>query len=173
MNKLIILFLAILPTASQAINEDPMKIRKCFHESVIDESMTEEFHEKVMKIKNPDATQYAYQAASFALLAKKTWNPIAKLSLISRYGKMIDQAIEKAPESIEIRFLRLSIDYYTPAILGRKDNISKDKSQILALLAPIGKFKLDSSFNRFILYFLEHEAICNTEELAFVASRLN
>ncbi|MGB3466971.1 MAG: hypothetical protein WBA74_16950 [Cyclobacteriaceae bacterium] len=152
---------------------DPTRLRKCFHASVIDESLVDDFHEKVMKIRNPTALQLAYQGASYALLAKKTWNPIEKISLINRYAKLIDKAIEKSPKNIEIRFLRLSIDYYTPVLLGRKSNVSDDKSLILLLLSSIPKFDVDSSFNKFILYFLKHEAIYSADELALVASKLN
>lgn len=148
-------------------------LRKCFHESILDESKVEVFHKKVMSISMPSAIQTAYQAASFALLAKKVWNPIEKISFINRYGKLIDKAIQADPNNIEIRFLRLSIDYQTPMIIGRKGNVCFDKSLILKLLEPIGKFNVDSSFNRFILYFLKHEHIYSSKELAIVTAKLN
>ena len=124
-------------------------LRKCFHESVLDESKVDDFHKKAMNISAPSALQTAYQAVSFALLAKKVWNPVEKISFINRYGKLIDKAIKSDPDNIEIRFLRLSIDYHTPMIMGRKNNVCSDKSLILTLLEPIGKFNIDSSFNRF------------------------
>jgi len=157
-----------------AFAEDGLSdLRKCFHESVLDESKIELFHKKVMAISMPSAIQTAYQAASFALKAKKVWNPIDKISFINKYGKLIDQAIKLAPDNIEIRFLRLSIDYHTPMILGRKENVSGDKSLILTLLEPIAKFNVDTSFNRFILYFLKHEDIYSEDELRVVAAKLN
>ncbi len=166
-----IVFLLLLNNTYASSNIDG--IRRCFHESVIDEAKIDAFHKKVMEISMPNALQTAYQAASFALLAKKVWNPIEKVSFINRYGKLIDKAIKAAPNNIEIRFLRLSIDYHTPMIIGRKENVCSDKSLILTLLEPITKFNVDSSFNKFILYFLEHENIYTKNELALVIAKLN
>ncbi|MEL7145015.1 MAG: hypothetical protein AAFO69_01500, partial [Bacteroidota bacterium] len=141
--------------------------------SVLDEEKVDQFHKKVMAITSPTAVQQAYQAASFALLAKKTWNPIEKISSMNRYGKLMDKAIANAPDNIEIRFLRLSIDHNTPMVMGRHRNVVIDKAQILLLLKPIIKFELDSHFNRFILYFLRTEQIYSREELEVVSAKLN
>ena len=172
MNKYLLLacFLFLLSAPAEA---KPNSLRKCFHESVLDESKVEMFHQKVMNITSPTATEQAYQAASFALLARKTWNPLEKIGYINRYGKLIDRAIREAPNDIEIRFLRLSIDHNTPSIIGRQKNIKNDKDQILFLLRPIVKFDLDSHFNKFILYFLRTENIYSKAELDEVVSKLN
>lgn len=165
---ILLVFIYQYSQASEGID----RLRKCFHASVLDESKIEDFHSKVMNISMPTSIETAYQAASFALMAKKTWNPIDKIAFINRYGKLIDHAISNDPCNIEIRFLRLSIDYQTPVIIGRKDNVCSDKKLILTLLKPIHKFEIDASFNRFILYFLEHEKIYSEKELALVAAKL-
>ena len=169
-----LIFICLLLLTTPAVAEDLLKgLRKCFHESVIDESKVDMFHEKVMAIEMPGAAEIAYQAASFALLAKKAWNPIEKIGHINRYAKLIAQAISAAPENIEIRFLRLSIDHNTPMVMGRHRNVRDDKTQILHLLKPIAKFEVDSHFNRFILYFLRTENIYSQEELEVVKAKLN
>ncbi|MEL6557681.1 MAG: hypothetical protein AAFQ94_05815 [Bacteroidota bacterium] len=173
MKKLAILLVLIFISQFSKGSEGVDGLRKCFHESVLDESKIEDFHSKVMNISMPTSIEVAYQAASYALMAKITWNPIDKITFINRYGKLIDQAISKDPDNIEIRFLRLSIDHQTPVIIGRKDNVCSDKSLILALLEPIHKFEIDASFNRFILYFLKHEKIYSDKELALVEAKLN
>jgi len=173
MKKSFFLITLILLFQNAFADDDINGLRKCFHESVLDESKIDAFHKKVMSISMPNAVQTAYQAASFALLAKKVWNPIEKITFINRYGNLIDKAINSDPDNIEIRFLRLSIDYHTPMIIGRKNNVCSDKSLILTLLEPIVKFNVDSSFNRFILYFLAHENIYSEKEMAIVTSKLN
>ncbi len=171
--RLGLLFIMVVASSQLAIADDAIELRKQFHECLIDQSKTERFHKRVMSIENPSATEVAYQAASKALMAKRTWNPIEKISYINKYGRLIDQAIKMEPNSIEIRFLRLSIDFYTPMILGRKDNVKKDKYYILEMLKEITKVNFDASFNRFILYFLKDKKIYSESELALVVSKLN
>lgn len=168
-----VFLLSFLLLAYPAMSSDGSDgLRKCFHESVLDESKIDMFHQKVMAIDMPSAIEKAYQAASFALLAKKVWNPIEKIEYLNRYSKLIDRAIAAAPNNIEIRFLRLSIDHNTPMIAGRRHHVDDDKKQILKLLAPLVKFELDTYFNRFIIYFLKSEKIYSESELQFVIARL-
>jgi len=172
MKYVLIIILLTISIQTSAV-ENLSWLRKQFHQCLLDESKVIEFHKMVMALQNPSATETAYQAASKALMAKRIWNPIEKVSYINSYGRLIDKAIKLNPKSIEIRFLRLSIDFYTPMILGRKDNVTTDKNYILEMLKTISKVKFDASFNRFILYFLKDKNIYSEEELSLITSKLN
>lgn len=76
---------------------------------------------------NPStATHLAYLGAFQTIWAKHSYNPITKLNSFNKGIKNIDNAVKLSPDTIEIRFLRLSIQKKAPSFLGYKNNIDAD-----------------------------------------------
>ncbi len=73
----------------------------------------------------------AYQAAGKALEARETWLPWEKLACFKESMQLFAQAIAQNPIQIEVRFLRYTIQYNTPSLLGMSTDMAEDKKIIL------------------------------------------
>ncbi len=93
----------------------------------------EKFYEMTKKAaENGEAIYEGYHGAALALQASFGWNPFSKMSYFNRGKKLIDKAIQKEPDNIELRMIRLSIQSNTPKILGYNKNIEEDRDFISA-----------------------------------------
>lgn len=83
--------------------------------------------------KNPpkDAILWAYKGASEALYAKNSYNPLYKWHYVAEADKSFAKATILDKENIEIRFLRFSIEYNLPRLLGYSTHLEQDKNVIL------------------------------------------
>ncbi len=84
----------------------------------------------------------AYLGAFQTIWAKHVLNPFRKLSTFRLGKKSIEKAVQQSPESVEIRFVRLSIQQNCPAFLGYRQHIEEDKTFIQKQLNTIRSVSL-------------------------------
>ena len=118
------------------------------------------------KMKKLSPLALAYQACLETLKAKQLWNPLDKLALAKQSQETFAKAIYENPESLEIRFLRYSIQLSLPSYLNLSKDLATDKSKIIKLIQDkearnIGKENLQRIIN-----FMLQNGQCNTEEKA-------
>ena len=124
------------------------------------------------EIKRPGSTIQAYAAVSEAMLAQVLWNPFSKLSQVIKYDKLMEEIVENDADNIEVRFLRLAIEYNLPSFLGMSDHISEDIDTIKSGV-KVSKLDVDSYYKRYIFYFLQQTNLCSNEELAMMEDSFN
>lgn len=73
----------------------------------------------------------SFMAVGNFFMAKHAFNPVKKLSYFKKGRKMLDEAISKEPDNLEMRFLRLVSQEKTPKILDYNDKISEDKNFVI------------------------------------------
>ena len=125
--KILILFitLSLFASSGSAIDKGTYyKTLSSNNESEIDKAL------KVLAQEDETAINKAYRGALISKKADFASFPADKLKLFKRGVTMIEDAIEKAPENIEFRFLRLVIQENSPGFVGYKDNIEEDKNLI-------------------------------------------
>ncbi len=159
----ITIFFLLLATfiAAQPLND----VRSKFHSAVLNPDDTESFYNFMGKIENPSTTVQAYQAVSEALLAQVVWNPFKKLSQVMKYEKLMSALIEKDPKNVEIRFLRLAIEYNLPSFLGMSKHLEEDVDQIVMNLSSVSQIQINPMFGKYIFYFLKETDLCTQDEL--------
>jgi hypothetical protein len=85
---------------------------------------------------NKETEQYpvllGYKGAIQAIRAKHSFFPHVKLSRFMEGASIIDRAIVKDSESLEIRFLRFTIQANSPALLNYKSNLNEDMQLLTA-----------------------------------------
>jgi hypothetical protein len=69
----------------------------------------------------------AYYATALALRARASIAPTTKLSLANQAEALLNAAATSQPQNLEIRFLRYSFEYGTPAFVNMKKNMQADK----------------------------------------------
>jgi len=155
--------LVTLTSFAQTIDE----VRQEFHKAVLDPQQSKGFHSYMKNVEKRDPTLQGYEAVSEAMLAQVLWNPFSKLSQVIKYGKQMDAIIDQNPDNIEVRFLRLAIEYNLPPFLGMSAHIEEDIETIKAGI-KVSKLDVDSFYKRYIFYFLKQTNLCSTEELVMM-----
>lgn len=140
-------------------------VRSQFHAAVLDSDNTKKFYDYMAKIENPSVTVEAYQAVSEALLAQVIWNPFKKLSQVMKYDELMSAAIVKDPKNVEIRFLRLAIEYNLPSFLGISTHLEEDIDHIVGNLSNVSQMQVNPVFGKYIFYFLKETSLCSQDEL--------
>lgn len=149
---------------AQSISE----IRSEFHAVVLNPDDSRDFHNFLKDIDNPSSTVKAYQAVSEALLAQVVWNPFSKLKQVVKYDKQMAAAVEEDPQNIEIRFLRLAIEYNLPSFLGMSTHLEEDVEILVNDLSGVSQMRVNPMFGQYIFHFLEETNLCTTKQLALM-----
>ncbi len=160
-----ILSIALALTVSA---QDLSEIRSEFHAVVLNPDDSRSFYDFLKDVENPSSTIKAYQAVSEALLAQVVWNPFSKLKQVMKYDKQMEAAIEEDPANIEIRFLRLAIEYNLPSFLGMSTHLEEDVDKIVSGLSSVSKMQVNPMFGKYIFYFLNETNLCTSEQLALM-----
>ena len=159
------IFLVLLGFLSEAKTSTIEGARKAFHKAVMDESESRSFYEYMQSFENSTPTVTAYRAVSEAMLARVLWNPIAKINQVVKYQRQMEKAVAADPDDIEIRFLRLAIEYNLPSFLGMSEHVQEDVDVILINLSSTASLELDPSYGRYIFYFLEQTDLCSSDQI--------
>lgn len=73
----------------------------------------------------------AFYAVGNFFMAKHASNPLSKYSYFNKGKKMLEDAIKKEPNNIEIRLMRLISQEKTPSFLGYNKYIESDRNFII------------------------------------------
>ncbi|MEO9482485.1 MAG: hypothetical protein ABJG47_03530 [Ekhidna sp.] len=165
--KALITFLLVILTFSSSA-QDLSEIRAEFHAVVLNPEESESFYDYLKEIETPTSTVKAYQAVSEALLAQVVWNPFNKLKQVIKYDKQMAAAVEEDPQNVEIRFLRLAIEYNLPSFLGMSDHLQEDVDKIVSDLSRVSQVQVNPMFGKYIFHFLKETNLCSTEQLALM-----
>lgn len=158
----LIIIIPSLITHAQSLEE----VRIAFHQAVLNPEKSSDFYALMHHVESNESTMLAYQAVSEALLAQEYWSPFKKLTQIRKYNDQIQDVVANDPDNIEIRFLRLAIEYNLPAIIGMSVHMKEDMERIIQNLPAIADMGVDTQFAHFILYFLNETGLCTSHQLA-------
>ena len=99
---------------------------------------------------NNNALLAGYKACGTMMMARYVFNPVRKFSFFSKGKKLLEKAIEKDKENIELRFLRFTVQTNAPSFLGYRHATNRDK---LFLIKSIPSLK-DKDLKQMIISFL-------------------
>ncbi len=88
-------------------------------------------YQKFQSIEDPTAQMLAYKGALEAIMTKTTWNVFKKLSYLRSSEASFQEAIRLAPNNVEIRFMRMAVQYEIPEYLGYSDDMEDDRKFIV------------------------------------------
>ena len=112
-----------------------------------------------------DPVERGYEAAYHMFMAKHTGNPFKKMGYFRNGRKMLEKEIAAHPNNIELRYIRLCIQYYIPSYLGYKDDIEEDKEFLVQNL-----YKLEDEETKQLIYiYLEGAKMYSEKELTLLA----
>ncbi len=160
------LMLLMVTTSNFAESHSIDEIRDKFQKAIDNSSMTDKLSMELNKIQKPEPLVLAYIASLEALKAKHSWSPMSKLQYMESHKKMMNEAVRKLPNSMEIRYLRYNIQRSVPSYLGYSQNLAEDKKFIIE--AFINK-KFDSKNKKLIRevydYMVQSNSLTPEEKL--------
>jgi len=103
---------------------------------------------------------FGYRGSATMMMAQHVSNPFNKLSYFHKGKGMLENAINADQENMELRFLRFAAQTNTPAMLGYRGDIEKDKKVIMDGLSNSN----DLSLKKLIIGYLMNSEFLDTEE---------
>jgi hypothetical protein len=134
MKKGILFFLLMALFSISKANVNLELARKEFKNAVYNDKLTNQLCQVLISSKQQDALTQAYIAYFTALKAKHVSNPYAKIEYVRNFDRAIKKAVELAPDNLEIRFLRFSVQDNLPSYLGFSKELEVDKKIIVQQL---------------------------------------
>lgn len=145
---MIILFLAILLTHTS--NSDVFDIRKQYAKAANDKQAAKNLLATLEKKSNTDHTLLGYQGAVMMLMAKYHLNPVSKLNSFQSGKHLLEKSILQSPDNIELRYLRLTIQYHAPVFLDYNKSIQQDKAFIMNMISEVNDKDLANRIAQFL-----------------------
>lgn len=166
-----IVFFTVLPVFSQT--KSPIQlIREDLFYSEFDLTKCFEFDKSIDAIKDKSPLIQAYKAASTALLAKYSWNPVTKFNYLNDSKKLLDKAVIDDAQNLEIRFLRLYIQKSLPDYLGMSKNVSEDKKIIIDNLDKLEEMNLGKDIMDYIVNYISSPKVSSNEEIKVIKAKM-
>jgi hypothetical protein len=129
---------------------DLPKIRTAYQEAANDESKAKILLEKVDAHSGKSATLLGYKGAVTMMMAKFQLNPLSKLDFFNKGKTILEQAIAKDDDNIELIFIRFSVQSNAPTFLDYNRQLPKDKQFLLVNLADVKDKDLKNRITQFL-----------------------
>lgn len=127
--------------------------------------ITDSLYQLVLKIENKNPLTLGYLGTLEALKAKHAWNPYQKYKLVKKGINTLNTAVKEAPHDLEIRFMRYTIEYYTPSFLGLNTHLNTDKEKMISILQSQKFNKNELELTKAIAKFLIDTKTCTPEQI--------
>ena len=146
--KISIFILSLFVTV---INFDIDEIRALYKQTDGSKEHTIVLFNKLQSVSEKDGNVLmAYKGASIAMKGRFEKGAKQKSTIFKKGITLVESALAKDSENIEIRFIRLSIQQNSPKILKYKKNIDEDKDFILSNYRAIKSYALKNYIREYI-----------------------
>jgi hypothetical protein len=160
-----LLLMAFRSSYSESVSKEEIQdIKKAMLRAVESSSVTDSLYNKLVSKKSKSALIIAYVGTLEALKAKHSWNPYNKIKYVAQSRSTMKIAIDKESDNLEIRFLRFSIQHYTPGFLGYSKELEEDRKAIVTQFTN-KTFGTDQVLIQSIADFMIKSKRCSASEI--------
>lgn len=108
------------------------ELRKSVMRAENDEDFAIQWYEKLLQSKpSHGEITYAYLGAAETILAKHSWNPIKKMSLLKSGLDKINYCINLYPHMAEYRIMRFTVEANCPQFVLPTQHLNEDKAWLM------------------------------------------
>ncbi len=170
MKYILFLFLFVWMTGGVKASGTPdIKSIKLALELGVESSKTTDSIYKVLSAyQSADPLIIAFTGTAEALKAKHAWNPYNKLRFIMKASKTMRKAVDGDPSNVDIRFMRFSIQHFTPVFLGYSKELDEDRKFLVQSISKKQYGTFDNAMVQKVLTFLIDSQRCTPEELVIL-----
>ncbi|MCU0434420.1 MAG: hypothetical protein MUC87_13285 [Bacteroidia bacterium] len=130
--RVIILLLSVLALAATPPSPTLVKVRINFESASKSESNCDALLASLRgHTLESNVVYYCYLGAAETIHAQYSSNPYTKLTRFNNGKAKIDAAVAKQNQSMELRYLRFTVQCGAPSFLGYNDEIAADKKFLL------------------------------------------
>ena len=134
-----------------------------------DDDLTEEWWEKLDAHELSATALYrGYKGAIMTILASHSFSPYRKMKRFAVGSYELDKAIMAAPELLELRYLRYTVQCNAPGFLDYDRNLAEDEQMLIEGLSN-GLKEKDRVLATMIYDFLSSVERCDATKLAGLA----
>lgn len=144
------LLLLISSSSAQTLTE----LRTAYMKGLHNIDTMPKVYEMFKKVENPDGKVLAYKGAIEAIMTKTTWNVFKKMSYLKDSEESFKQAVQKNPNDVEVRFMRMAVQFEIPSYLGFSEDIDTDKEFIVKHIHEFDVKNFPSDILDQILHFM-------------------
>lgn len=163
MQYLLIIGLILSYSISKAQKLDMKSIRMEFKQGIQNEELCQENIQALEEYAR-SPVEKGYLAAYQIFMAKHLSNPFKKLQQFKRGKNTLEDLINKNPDELELRYIRLCIQFYAPRMLGYSSHIDQDKDFVVRNLHEMK----DRETKQLIYTYLEGTKMFTEEELTLL-----
>lgn len=161
MKKIVFLMFMLLLSKVYAAEPEIQEVKSLFQASAKSKTAADQLLKLLAEVtESSSPLLIGYKGAAEMMQAKYAWSPISKVKRFNNGKHLIETAVKKAPDHLEIRFLRLAIQTNLPAFLNYNDDIQNDKKFVLSNL----KNSKDKTLKQNIVKYLSTSKYCTAEE---------
>lgn len=151
MKKKLLIILALFVSVC-ATSQNINTLRSQYPEAVKSNEITDKLERELANVNSENsAILLAYKGAILTLMAKFSKSKNDKKKFFKEGVSLLETAVKADSNSIEIRYLRLSVQENSPRFLGYHKDIEVDKAFILKNHYSVTSNKLKSVIKEFIL----------------------
>lgn len=160
--KLSVFFITFLfVTTSYATEPEIQKVKMLFEASADSKDAANQLLGLLSAVESSSpALLICYKGAAEMMQAKYVFNPLNKFRSFKKGKRLIETAVTKEPDNLEIRFLRFLIQTNLPGFLNYNDHIEQDKRYLIANL----KATKDKELKQKVLKYLATSKHCSIAE---------
>lgn len=133
--------------------------------AVENSKLADSLYRKLTKLPNKTALILAYSGTLEALKAKHSWNPYNKIKYVKVALKTMQKAINMDSENLEIRFMRFSIEHFTPSFLGFSKDLDVDRKEIIKHYENRNFGLADEALVKNVANFMINSKRCSPHEI--------
>lgn len=162
--KKILFIIILLKYASCFAGDDILKVRGLYYRATTDKNVSDSFSvylKTIPEINN--SLLKGYTGMSYMIKANHSWNPYNKLSFFVKGKDYLNNAIEKDPKNVELRFLRFCVQTNAPGFLAYSGDITVDKTVIISGYS----FIKDEDLKERIKNYMRISSSCTDKEKAY------
>lgn len=146
-----ILFIIFSSSFYAAAQENVEHFRQQYPSARTNATVCEKQIAAIDALKTFSPLQRAYAGAFYAVWPEHLQSPLKKLNAFKKGKNYLEQALREDPGNTEIHFLRLTIQYNAPAMLGYNDNKEEDLKMVLDNYKNIKSPTLRANIKDFLL----------------------
>ena len=166
---LFVLFFLPLPLFA----DDLPQIRKDYYAAVNSLAEAEKLYKSLKDRNSAEPVIMAYFGSTQALRAKHTFNPYKKITYLKSGLKVLNAAVDRSSQNLEIRFLRFTLEHYIPSFLGFSEHLDTDRKKIIELCKGKKFGSMDKSLLLNLLSFMKETKRCSPQEIAILSQAIN
>jgi len=169
---LCLVFGIMLMSFAEANVPSPKVVRKQLLLALENRKLTDSLDKVFAAAPNKSPLNLCYFGVIQALKAKHAWNPYYKVKYLNDAEKVLQTAVSREPDNMEIRFMRFSIEHNVPGFLGYTKHLVADREEMIKQLERKYYATADQDVVITIIKFLLESKRCTPHENDFLHKQL-